>query len=92
MKKLGNIFRPYVVVGVLVILLTFGIWIYIGAQSLDIVDPFNRDEEVMRLYIEVTREKERAINTSNTLSSERFTRFVEFTRLQIELLNSMDPQ
>ena len=88
MKRLGNIFRPYVVVGVLVILLTFGVWIYIGAQSLDIVEPFNRDEEVMRLYIEVTREKERAINTS---SPERFTRFVEFTRLQIELLNSMDP-
>ena len=87
MKRLGNIFRPYVAVGVLVILLTFGIWIYIGAQSLDIVEPFNRDEEIMRLYIEVTREKERAINTS---SSERFTRFVEFTRLQIELLNSMD--
>lgn len=89
MKRLGNIFRPYVVVGLLAIVLTFGIWIYIGAQSLDIVEPFNRDEEVMRLYIEVTREKERAINTT---SGERYTRFVEFTRLQIELLNSMDPR
>ena len=89
MKRPGNIFRPYVVVGLLVILLTFGIWIYIGAQSLDISEPFNRDEEVMRLYKQVTREKERAINTT---SAERYTRFIEFTRLQIELLNSMDPR
>lgn len=87
MKKLGNIFRPYVVVVLLVIVLTFGIWIYIGAQSLDITEPFDRDEEVMRLYKEVTRQKERAINTS---SPQRYTRFIEFTRLQIELLNSMD--
>lgn len=90
MKRLGNIFRPYVVVGLLVIVFTFGIWIYIGAQSLDISEPFNRDEEVMRLYKEVTREKERAINTRT--DTERATRFVDFTRLQIELLNSMDSQ
>ena len=89
MKKLGNIFRPYVVVGLLVIVLTFGIWVYIGAQSLDITEPFNRDEEVMRLYKEVTSQKQRAVNTA---SPQRYTRFVEFTRLQIELLNSMDPQ
>ncbi len=88
MKKLGNIFRPYVVVGLLMIMLTFGIWVYIGAQSLDITEPFDRDEEVMRLYKEVTRQKERAINT--TAIPQRYTRFVEFTRLQIELLNSMD--
>ena len=87
MKKLGNIFRPYVVVGLLMIVLTFGIWVYIGAQSLDITEPFDRDEEVMRLYKEVTRQKERAINTP---IPQRYTRFVEFTRLQIELLNSMD--
>ena len=89
MKKLGNIFRPYVVVGLLVIVLTFGIWVYIGAQSLDITEPFDRDEEVMRLYKEVTRQKEHAINTPGP---QRYTRFVEFTRLQIELLNSMDPR
>ena len=89
MKKLGNIFKPYVVVGLLVILLTFGIWIYIGAQSLDISEPFNRDEEIMRLYIQVTREKERSLSGTLT-STERATQFVEFTRLQIELLNSMD--
>ena len=89
MKRIGNIFRPYIVVGLLMLLLTFGIWVYIGAQSLDITEPFNRDEEVMRLYKKVTREKERAINTS---SAQRYTRFVEFTRLQIELLNSMDPR
>ena len=87
MKKLGNVLKPYVIVGLFVIVLTFGIWIYIGAQTLDIVEPFNRDEEIMRLYKKVTREKERAINTA---SAERYTRFVEFTRLQIELLNSMD--
>lgn len=69
------------------IVLTFGIWVYIGAQSLDITEPFDRDEEVMRLYKEVTRQKERAINTP---IPQRYTRFVEFTRLQIELLNSMD--
>ena len=90
MKRLGNIFRPYVVVGLLVILLTFGVWIYIGAQSLDIVEPFNRGEEVMRLYIEVTRQKEHEIKFWG--GPEGFTRFVELTRLQIELLNSMDPQ
>ena len=88
-KKLGNIFRPYVVVGVLVIVLTFGIWIYIGAQSLDISEPFNRDAELMRLYIQVTREKERSFTAT---SAERTTRYVELTRLQIELLNSMDPR
>ena len=92
MKKLGNIFRPYVVVGLLMIVLTFGIWVYIGAQSLDITEPFNRDEEVMRLYKEVTRQKQRAINIGNTAGQQYYTRFVEFTRLQIELLNSMDPQ
>ena len=89
MKRIGNIFRPYIVVGLLVIVLTFGIWVYIGAQSLEITEPFNRDEEVMRLYKEVTRQKERAINT---LNPQRYTRFVEFTHLQIELLNSMDPR
>ena len=87
MKRLGNILKPYVVVGSLVIVLTFGIWIYIGAQTLDISEPFNRDAEIMRLYRQVTREKERAINTT---SAERTTRYVEFTRLQIELLNTMD--
>ena len=90
MKRLGNIFRPYVVVGLLVIVLTFGIWIYIGAQSLDVSEPFNRDEEVMRLYKEVTRQKVSSLAGPIT-STERATRFVEFTRLQIELLNSMDP-
>ncbi len=89
MKRLGNIFRPYIVVGLLMIVLTFGIWVYIGAQSLDITEPFDRDEEVMRLYKEVTRQKEQAINTS---IPQRYTRFVEFTRLQIELLNSMGSQ
>ena len=89
MKRLSTIFRPYVIIGLLVVVLTFGIWIYIGAQSLDITEPFNRDEEVMRLYKEVTRQKERAINTT---SSQRYTWFFEFTRLQIELLNSMDPR
>ncbi len=89
MKRLGNIFRPYVVVGLLVIVLTFGIWIYIGAQSLSITEPFDRDEEVMRLYKEVTDQKQRAVNTA---SPQCYTRFVEFTRLQIELLNSMDPR
>ena len=89
MKRLGNIFRPYIVVGLFMIVLTFGIWVYIGAQSLDITEPFDRDEEVMRLYKEVTRQKEQAINTS---IPQRYTRFVEFTRLQIELLNSMGSQ
>ena len=89
MKRIGNIFRPYIVVGLLMIVLTFGIWVYIGAQSLDITEPFNRDEEVMRLYKEVTRQKEQAINAP---VPQRHTRFVELTRLQIELLNSMDPR
>ena len=84
MKKLGNIFRPSVVVGLLVIVLIIGIHIYLWAQSLEslgISDPFNRDEEIMRLYKEVTRQKEQSMGA-----------FVEFTRLQIELLNIMDPQ
>ena len=91
MKGIGNIFRSYVVVGLLVIVLTFGIWVYIGAQSLDITESFNRDEEVMRLYKEVTDQKQRVLRGPIT-RSETSSRFVEFTRLQIELLNSMDPQ
>ena len=92
MKRIGNIFRPYVVIGLLMIVFTFGIWVYIGAQSLDITEPFNRDDEVMRLYKEVTHQKQRAINIGNTRGEQYYTRFVEFTRLQIELLNSMDPR
>lgn len=91
MKRLGNIFTPYVVVGLLVIGLTFGIWIYIGAQSLPITEPFNRDEEVRRLYKEVTDQKQRSLRGPIT-RAETSSRFVEFTRLQIELLNSMDPR
>ena len=91
MKRLGNIFRPYVVVGLLVILLTFGVWIYIAAQSSPTLETFNRDEEVMRLYKEVTDQKQRLLKGPITRAEES-ARFVEFTRLQIELLNSMDPR
>ena len=91
MKKLSNIFRPYLVVGLLVIVLTFGIWIYIGAQSPPITEPFNRDEEIIRLYQEVTDQKKRSLQGPLT-RTETATWFVEFTRLQIELLNSIDPR
>ena len=89
MKRLGNIFRPYIVVGLLVIVLTIGIHIYISAQSSPTPETFNRDEEIMRLYKEVTDQKQRSLARTIT-DAERATQFVEFTRLQIELLNSMD--
>lgn len=88
MKKLSNIFKPYVVVGLLVIVLTIGIHIYISAQSSPPPETFNRDKEIMRLYKEVTDQKQRALRGPIT-SPEQNVRFVEFTRLQIELLNSM---
>ena len=90
-KKLGNIFRPYVVVGLLVIVLTIGIRIYVGAQSSPTPETFNRDEEIVRLYKEVTDQKQRVLRGPIT-RAETSSRFVEFTRLQIELLNSMDPR
>ena len=77
--------------GLLVIVLTFGIRIYIGAQSSPTPETFNRDEEAIRLYKEVTDQKQRALRGPIT-RSEQSTRFVEFTHLQIELLNSMDPR
>jgi len=90
-KRFGDILKPYVVVGLLVIVLIFGIRIYTGAQSSPTPEAFNRDEEIMRLYREVTAQKQRSLRGPIT-SSEESSRFVEFTRLQIELLNSMDLQ
>ena len=88
---MSNIFRPYIVVGLLMVVLTFGIRIYIGAQSSPTPETFNRDEEVMRLYQEVTDQKQRSLRGPIT-RQETAARFVEFTRLQIELLNSMGPR